>query len=164
MKLHPDYEVARANNLNRDRMPGMDYILGELLHEETHTVTQATLEGKRDVEWVFLAHRPRSRTSTSQKDFSRAQCHGCKEYGHISSHCKNRNLWVYCKQIGHIVSEWPTRHQKMDYHKAPHRAYQASIDGHNLEGHSFAPPPIPESSHSSMHDNPSSQVTMRCGS
>jgi len=50
MKLHPDYEVARANNLNRDRMPDMDYILGELLREETHTVTQATLEGKRDVE------------------------------------------------------------------------------------------------------------------
>ena len=70
MKLHPDYEVARANNLNRDRMPGMDYILGELLREETRIVSQTTLEGgEKDVESVFFGHKSRSRTSTSSKGF-----------------------------------------------------------------------------------------------
>lgn len=28
---------------------------------------------------------------------SKVQCHVCKEYGHVVSHCKKRNFCVYCK-------------------------------------------------------------------
>lgn len=51
------YEVVRANILNRENCPYMDLVLSELVSEETWMITQATLEGKKEVEYVFLANR-----------------------------------------------------------------------------------------------------------
>lgn len=48
MKLRLDYEVFRANILNRGKTPDMDSILGELLREETHIFTPALLVEKKE--------------------------------------------------------------------------------------------------------------------
>lgn len=50
LNLRPNCEVLRANILSRGTTPDMDSILSE----ETRILTQATLEGKKEVESVFL--------------------------------------------------------------------------------------------------------------
>lgn len=53
MKSHPDYEVVRANILNRENYPNMDSILSELLRRETRMITQVILEGQKKLN-LFL--------------------------------------------------------------------------------------------------------------
>ncbi|KAK3012474.1 hypothetical protein RJ639_007985 [Escallonia herrerae] len=53
MKPRPDYEIVRANFLNRDTLPTMDVVLGELLREETRIATQATLERKTELDSII---------------------------------------------------------------------------------------------------------------
>ncbi|KAK2990489.1 hypothetical protein RJ640_004191 [Escallonia rubra] len=55
MKLRSDYEIVRANSLNRGTLPTMDVVLWELLREETRIATQATLERKTELDSVFIA-------------------------------------------------------------------------------------------------------------
>ncbi|KAK2966046.1 hypothetical protein RJ640_001980 [Escallonia rubra] len=113
MKLRPDYEIVRANILNRGTLPTMDAVLGELLREETRIATQATLERKTELDSVFIAKQNMGKWSASQsKDLSKVQCFECKEFGHVVSHCKKKNSCVYCKQAGHIVTECPEVPQK----------------------------------------------------
>lgn len=124
MKLRPEYEVVRANILNRASDPDMDSVLSEILREETRIVTQASLENKRDADaTVFFANK--SKNKSFPRDFSKIQCHECKEYGHVASHCKKRNQCTYCKKTGHIISECRLKPQRNDKSKPNFRAYQA---------------------------------------
>ncbi|KAK3027747.1 hypothetical protein RJ639_042487 [Escallonia herrerae] len=112
-ELRPDYEIVRANILNRGTLPTMDSVLGELLREETRIATQATLERKTKLDSVFIAKQNMGKWSASQpKDLSKVKCFECKEFGHVVSHCKKKNSCVYCKQAGHIVTECPEVQQK----------------------------------------------------
>ena len=86
MKLQPNYEVARPNILNRKTLSDMDIVLNELLLEETSILTQAKIEGKKDIESVFLAYK------SGTNDFSHVQCNKYKEYRNIVSHCKKITL------------------------------------------------------------------------
>lgn len=128
MKLRPDYENVRASILNRGVLPTMDMVLGELLRDETRIQTQATLDGKRTVETVFVAKQ--SSGKPFPKDFSKTQCFECKEFGHVVSHCKKKNFCVYCKQPGHIVTECGELQQKgsKNFHKrkSNHQVYHAA--------------------------------------
>ncbi|XP_058217973.1 uncharacterized protein LOC131328986 [Rhododendron vialii] len=134
MKLRSDYENIRGNILNRGTLPTMDMVLGDVLREETRIATQATLEGKRTVESVFIAKQGYGKPLP--KDFSKTQCFECKEFGHVVSHCKKKNTCVYCKETGHIVTDCPDLQQKgsknFNRKKSNHRVYHAasvSLDG-----------------------------------
>ncbi|KAK3041741.1 hypothetical protein RJ639_000665 [Escallonia herrerae] len=73
MKLRPDYEIVRANILNRGTLPTMDAVLGELFREETRIAIQATLERKTELDSVFIAKQNMEKWSASQpKDQSKA--------------------------------------------------------------------------------------------
>ncbi|KAK2966538.1 hypothetical protein RJ640_002998 [Escallonia rubra] len=114
IKLRPDYEIVRANILNRGTLPTMDAVFGEFLREDTRIATQATLERKTELDSVFIAKQIMGKWSASQpKDLSKVQCFECKEFGHVVSHCKNKNSCVYCKQAGHIITECPEVPQKV---------------------------------------------------
>ncbi|XP_042487508.1 uncharacterized protein LOC122067733 isoform X2 [Macadamia integrifolia] len=126
MKLRADYEVVRANILNRGTLPEIDFILGELLREETRLTTQTTLEQKKD-DVVFFTNKTKSKPSS--RDFSHVQCYECKATGHTASHCKKRNFCVYYKKGGHIISECkvkPPRTFTSSPRTVQPRAYQAS--------------------------------------
>lgn len=128
MKLRSDYENVRANILNRGTLPTMDMVLGELLREETRIQLQAALDGKRNVETVFVAKQNFGRPFP--KDLSKTQCFECKEFGHVVSHCKKKNFCVYCKTSGHIVTECGEIQQKggKNFHKRKtnHQAYHVT--------------------------------------
>ncbi|RVW84806.1 hypothetical protein CK203_048623 [Vitis vinifera] len=49
MKLRPDFEIARSNMMNHHPIPSLDACLSELLSEEQHIVTQATMEHRANV-------------------------------------------------------------------------------------------------------------------
>ena len=56
------------------------------------------------------------------------QCFECKEFGHIASHCKKRNYYVYCNKSGHIVTECRELQQKgSNRKKNNHHAYRAAM-------------------------------------
>lgn len=57
MKLQLDYEVLRADILNRGTKPDMDSVLSELLHQEISILTQATLQGKKEVKSIFFTSK-----------------------------------------------------------------------------------------------------------
>lgn len=54
VKLRPQYEVVRANQLNRKTTPDMDSFLSEILIEETRIATQASPKSKKDIDSAYF--------------------------------------------------------------------------------------------------------------
>lgn len=75
---------------------------------------------------VFLANR--AKTRFNNHDLSKLQYHECKEYGHVVSHCKKRNVCVYGKQSGHISVNAGTDLENEQL-KINFKAYEANSGG-----------------------------------
>jgi len=124
MKLRPDYEPIRANILNRETLPDIDVVFGELIREETRINTLASMDSSYTIDAAMYTSKGTHKSYT-QSSFQKSgpQCFECKEYGHIASHCKKRNICNYCKKLGHIIQECnrcPNTRQSED------KAYQVS--------------------------------------
>ncbi|KAG5568567.1 hypothetical protein H5410_064416 [Solanum commersonii] len=116
MKLRPEFDPIRANILNRETLPNIDVVFGELISEETHIFWHS---------WILPAQLTRlciNQSSLFQK--SGPQCFECKEYDHIELHYKKRIIWNYCKKPGHIILEC---NQRPNTRQIKQKAYQASV-------------------------------------
>ncbi|KAJ0011031.1 hypothetical protein Pint_33410 [Pistacia integerrima] len=103
MKLRPEFEATRSNLMNRNPVPSLD---ATYQHDKMISNAVAyTAQGKG-----------------KGRDMRNVQCFNCKEYGHIATNY-TRKFCNYCKKLGHIIKECPTRPQN---HQA--NAYQATVD------------------------------------
>ena len=105
MKLHPEYEVARSNMMNRDPSLSLDVCFKELLREEKLLATQTVLQQNKmhDNAITYAAAHGRSKG----RDMRQVQCFSCKEYRHIDVNYAKK-FCNYCKKLGHIIKECPT--------------------------------------------------------
>ncbi|XP_060182796.1 uncharacterized protein LOC132612709 [Lycium barbarum] len=60
MKLRPDFEPIRANILNRETLPDIDVVFGELVREETQMNTQAAMDSSYTVDTAMYASKVNS--------------------------------------------------------------------------------------------------------
>ena len=82
--------------MNCHPVPSLDAYLSELLHEEQHIVTQATMEHRANVSApVFVAYAAQNRNKG--RDMCVVQCFSCKDFGHIARDCPKK-FCNYCKK------------------------------------------------------------------
>ncbi|KAG5610837.1 hypothetical protein H5410_022118 [Solanum commersonii] len=94
------------------------------LKKETCINTLASVNSSYTIDAAMYTSKGahKSYTQSSFQKFG-PQCFECKEYSHIASHCKKRNICNYCKKPGHIILEC---NQCPNTRQTKHKAYQAS--------------------------------------
>ncbi|KAG5570990.1 hypothetical protein H5410_060756 [Solanum commersonii] len=124
MKLRPDFEPIRANILNKETLLDIDVVFGELICEETCINTLASMDSSYTIDAAMYTSKGTYK-SYNQRSFqkSRPECFECKEYGHIVSHCKKRNICNYCKKPDHIILEC---NRRLNTRQTKNKAYQTS--------------------------------------
>ena len=96
--------------MNRHPVPSLDACLSEILREEQHIVTQATMEHRANVSApISVAYAAQGRNKG--RDMRVVQCFSCKDFGHIARDCPKK-FYNYCKKQGHIISACPIRLEK----------------------------------------------------
>jgi len=89
--------------MNRDPSPSLDMCFEELLCEEQHLATQATLQqDKLPTNIVAYAAQVKGKG----KDMRKVQRYSCKEYKHITTHCVKKYCNYY-KKLGQIIRDCP---------------------------------------------------------
>ncbi|KAJ0007710.1 hypothetical protein Pint_29733 [Pistacia integerrima] len=119
MKLRPEFEATHSNLMNCNPMPSLDVCFGELLREEQRLTTQATYPHDK---MISNAMAYAAQGKGKGRDMRKVQCFNCKEYRHIATNC-TRKSYNYCKKLGHIIKECPTRPQNRQAN-----AYQSTVD------------------------------------
>ncbi|XP_041007366.1 uncharacterized protein LOC121251993 [Juglans microcarpa x Juglans regia] len=101
MKLLPEYEYVRSSLLNKSPIPSLNICFDELLREEQHFRTQATLDQSHDNLGTVAYATQGCRLPMHSKHLS---CFCCKEYGYIDANCPKKYC-SYCKKKCHIFKE-----------------------------------------------------------
>ena len=83
MKLRLEFKASQSNLMNHDPSPSLDMCSGELLCEEQHLATQATLQQDK-LPNNIVAYPVR--VKRKGKDMGKVQCYSCKAYEHVTTH------------------------------------------------------------------------------
>ena len=126
--------------MNCHPVPSLDAYLSELLHEEQHIVTQATMEHQANVSApVFVAYAAQGRNKG--RDMCAVHCFSCKDFGHIAQDCPKK-FYNYYKKQGHIILAYPIwLERKLGI--AYHASIGASSSSALLTASSVVPIPAP---------------------
>ncbi|KAK4727054.1 hypothetical protein R3W88_031971 [Solanum pinnatisectum] len=67
MKLKPDFEPIRANILNRETLPDIDVVFGELIHEETRINNLASIDSSYTIDVAMYTSKEITPSSLDPK-------------------------------------------------------------------------------------------------
>lgn len=97
VKLRHEFESVCSNLLVQISSPSLDVCLNELLREEQHHLTQATLEQQESSTNVQnVAHVAQVKRVCNM---SNTQCYNCEEFGHTTNQWPHK-FYNYCKIKG----------------------------------------------------------------